>query len=326
MNSDRPTILVSQVLVDSLLEKLRQRFPQVDFLPVPSEGQLPEGVGRASGFFRSAMKQELFEELLLKAPDLRWVHITAAGFDWLMSDNVRERLNDGRLTLTRSANSYNVPIGEYVIGAMFLLAKGFPAAIEAQKRAEWTNPGSREIGGSKVGIIGAGAIGSEIAWRARALGAHVAGIRRSPEPMEHFDTVQGLDAIDEVLSTADFVVLAMPLTRETRYMIGERELRLMRKDAFLINIGRGALTREDDVVRALNEEWIAGAVIDVFETEPLPENHPLWNAKNTVLTPHSSFRAEHNHRRLFEEFCANLERVLAGEAPINTMRQPELGY
>ncbi len=323
---NRPTILVSEILVPSLLERLQARFPQVDFLPVPREGELPAGVERATGFFRSAMTQELFEELLVRAPDLRWVHITAAGFDWLMSDNVRRRLEDGSLTLTRSANSYNVSIGEYVIGAMFLLAKGFPAAIAAQERREWTNPSAREIGGSTVGIIGAGAIGGEIAWRARALGAKVTGIRRTPEPMEHFDQVLGTDALDQVLAESDWVVLAMPLTDETRYMITERELRLMKKDAYLINIGRGALTREEDLVTALNEEWIAGAVIDVFEVEPLPEDHPLWGAKNAVLTPHSSFRAENNHLRLFEEFCSNLERFLAGEAPINTMRQPELGY
>src|SRR5690606_38487954 len=126
MSQERSTVLVSETLFSDMKAELQERFPQVDFVGVPSEGKLPPEAFEGVAFFRSAMDQDLFHELLQGAPRLDWVHISAAGFDWLMSDEVRSRLADGRLTLTRSANSYNVSIGEFVIGAMFHLARNFP--------------------------------------------------------------------------------------------------------------------------------------------------------------------------------------------------------
>lgn len=320
------TILITEHLSNNLLPQLQERFPTVEFVTVPMSGELPEAARRAGGFFRGFLPGERLAEVLRQLPELRWLHAASAGLDSILSDYLRERLAAGSLTLTRTAHTFDAPMGEYVIAAMFLLAKQFPAVFAAQQAQEWTRPIGVDVIGSTVGIIGAGNIGREVAWRAKALGTRVLGLRRNPEPMEHFDAVYGVSDLDLVLKESDHVVLAMPLTDETRYMIGERELKLMKDSAYLINVGRGPLIREDDLVRALNEEWIAGAVLDVFEQEPLPAGHPLWSAKNTVITPHSSGNSDSNHGRLLEEFAANLELFMRGEPLNNPIRELELGY
>lgn len=320
------TILLTEHLARNLGERLQQRFPGVRFLTVPAEGELPRGAEEASGFFRGFVSSDRLNEVLEQLPELRWLHVASAGLDGILSDPIRQRIQSGNLTLTRTARTYDMPIGEYVIAAMFLLARKFREVYEAQQRQEWGRPVSLEISGSTVGIIGAGAIGREIAWRAKALGTTVLGVRRNPEPEEHYERMYGMDGLDEVLKQSDYVVLALPLTSETRYLITERELSLMKDSAFLINIGRGALIREADLVPALNEERIAGAVLDVFEEEPLPQGHPLWTAKNTIITPHSSGLATGNHDRLLAEFAANLELFLKGEPLNNPIREVELGY
>lgn len=320
------TILLTEGLSKNLGTRLQERFPDVEFVTVPMSGEMPAAAQRASGFFRGFVPADRLQEVLQQLPNVRWLHAASAGLDGLLSDYLRGRLGDGSLTLTRTANTYDEPMGEYVIASMFLLAKQFPAVMAAQQAEEWTRPIGVDIIGSTVGIIGAGNIGREVAWRAKALGTKVLGLRRNPQPMEHYDEVYGLADLDLVLAESDHVVLAMPLTSETRYMIAERELKLMKESAYLINVGRGPLVREDDLVRALNEEWIAGAVLDVFEQEPLPPGHPLWTARNAVITPHSSGNSDSNGDRLFDEFAANLELFMRGEALNNPIRELELGY
>ncbi len=320
------TILVTEGLAKNLGSRLQERFPEVEFVTVPMSGEMPEAARRATGFFRGFVPADRLQEVLQQLPNVRWLHAASAGLDGLLSDYVRGRLGNGSLTLTRTAHTYDAPMGEYVIASMFLLAKQFPAVMAAQRAEEWGKPIGVDIIGSTVGIIGAGNIGREVAWRARALGTKVLGLRRNPQPMEHYDEVYGVDDLDLVLAESDHVVLAMPLTSETRYMIAERELKLMKESAYLINVGRGPLIREDDLVRALNDEWIAGAVLDVFEKEPLPAGHPLWTAKNTVITPHSSGNSDSNRGRLFDEFAANLERFIAGAELNNEIRELDLGY
>lgn len=325
MTAPTTTVIISENLFERI-PALEERFPGVSFLTVPlSGGSLLPGYAAADAMFRSAMDEDLFDEILGAAPNLRWVQISAAGFDWMGGPVLDACIADG-LVVTRSERSLNVTMAEYVIGAMLSMARGFPAYHDAQRRREWIRVMGRDVGGSTVAVFGTGAIGGEVAWRASALGARVVGVNRNGTLAEHFDTVIDRHSFRELLTEADYVVLAMPLTPESREMFGAAEFAAMKPTACLVNVGRGALTDEAALVAALEADEIAGAFIDVFVEEPLPAQHPLWSAKNAVVTPHTSYRSDAVDARLAEDFCANLDRFLAGEPLAGTKKQPNLGY
>ncbi|PZG35299.1 hydroxyacid dehydrogenase [Spongiactinospora gelatinilytica] len=319
-----PHVLLSENLSE-MAPWLHEHHPGGRFTVVPDAGPLPADCLDAEVILRSAMNEDLFDDILRAAGKLRWVQITAAGFDWIGGEPLRRRLAEG-LVLTRSAHSYSVPIGEYVIGAALMHSRGFPALRAAQERREWVNTVATDFIGSTMLVFGTGSIGWEVAWRAGALGATVLGVNRTGAPARGFTRVTPVARCLEVLPEADWVVLAMPLTPENRYLIRAEHFAAMKPSAVLVNVGRGALVAEEDLVAALTGGRIAGAVIDVFEEEPLPAASRLWELPRTTLTPHTSFRASGNLRRLYADFCANYDRFLAGEALEGTMRRPELGY
>lgn len=308
-----------------LIPQLRTQYPHCRFTAVPDDGPLREEWLDAEVFLRSAMNEDLFEELLSKSERLRWVQITAAGFDWVGGEMWQRRIDEG-LLYTRSPNSYNVPIAEYVIGAVLMHGRAFPALRQAQQRHEWVRIVARDVIGSTMLVFGTGGIGGEVAWRARALGATVVGVNRTGTAVDGFDTVVAFGEHRALLADADAVVLAMPLTSENRYFFDAAHFAAMRDSAVLVNVGRGALVVEDALVEAMRGGHIGGAVLDVFEEEPLPPRHRLWDLPNTVVTPHTSFRGSGNLQRLGADFCANLDRYLAGEPLLGTKRQPDLGY
>jgi phosphoglycerate dehydrogenase-like enzyme len=319
-----PHVLLTPNLA-SLLPQLRDRYPQCRFTPVPDDERVLEEYLDAEVILRSAMNEDLFDALLSKCDRLRWIQITAAGFDWVGGDILRRRLDEG-LVYTRSGNSYNVPIAEYVIGAVLQHSRAFATLRAAQDRREWTSVVARDLIGSTMLIFGTGGIGREVAWRARALGVTVIGVNRAGTPAEGFDRVEPFADHLASLPEADSVVLAMPLTAENRYFFGSERFAAMKETAILVNVGRGALIAEDALVEAMGHDRIAGAVLDVFEEEPLPADHRLWGLPRTVVTPHTSFRGSGNLGRLYDDFCANFDRYLAGEPLAGTKRQPELGY
>ncbi|WP_166355236.1 D-2-hydroxyacid dehydrogenase [Phytoactinopolyspora limicola] len=323
-----PLVLVSERFAGFMIPRLSEAYPDLAFGEIAlSDGTMRDEYLDAQIMLRSAMNEDVFRAVLDTSERLRWVQITAAGFDWLASDQLTRRVESGGLLVTRSVNSFNVPIAEYVVAAMFTVARRFPEFYEHQRVRHWQwGVEAGEIGGSTVGVFGTGAIGREVAWRCRALGARVIGVNRSGTPVEHFDAVVGRESFADVLPESDYVVLAMPLTPETHHMFQASELKLMKPDAVLINVGRGALVKEADLLEALNQQWIAGAVIDVFDEEPLGAQSPLWTARNALLTPHTSFRAVNNPQRLLADFQANLDRFLAGRPLLGMMKEPALGY
>lgn len=322
---ERTTVLVSENLVETMGSHV-DRYPQVDFIEVPLRRyHWDDRYAEANVVFRSGVEEELFEQILQTADGLDWVQISAAGFDWMGGPTMERRIEAG-LQVTRSWNSYNSSIAEYVIGSMLLMARQFPVLAAAQQRKEWIRVTGSEIAGSTVGIFGTGAIGSEVAWRVSALGAATVGVNRSGAPVQGFDEVVGQAAIDEVLPRCDYVVLAMPLTSESRHTFTAERFALMKDTAILVNVGRGALIDDDALIAATTNGTIAGAVLDAFVEEPLGEQNPLWSAPNVVITPHCSFRTDRIMERLCVDFTQNLDRYLAGEPLIGTMREPALGY
>lgn len=258
------------------------------------------------------------------APRLRWIQLTSAGADRLLNSGFIE----GGVAVTTVSGLHATPIGEFVLSAMLMFAKGAPQTMRAQLKHEWARFAPRELRGSTVGIVGFGHIGAEVGRLAQAFGCRVIATKRSAAPGE---TSPGADEIlpatdlHRLLGESDYVVLSMPLTPETRGMIGERELRAMRPGAVLVNIARGAVIVEADLIRALDEGWIAGAALDVFVQEPLPATSALWDKENVIVTPHISGGTQIYNERAVEIFADNLRRYLAGD-PLRNVVDPARGY
>lgn len=259
---------------------------------------------------------------LAEAPRLKWIHTCTAGFDWLMVPELAER----GLLVTRSGYSLNIAMGEFVIGYMFLMAKNFRHYLTAQAAHRWESIEQEEIGGKTVGIVGAGAVGQEIAKRAVALGMRVIGTKRTPEPQPNFEQVLPSSDLPVLLRESDFLVLAAPLTSETQGLLGREQFAMMKPTAYLINVARGAMCVEDEMIEALKTGVIAGACIDAFETEPLPADSPLWDLDNVVLTPHCSYRSPLTMTRALEQFKTNLALYLKGEPLLHPLKDMALGY
>ncbi len=265
-------------------------------------------------------------DILERAPMLKWLQLTSAGVDRLIDAPVVRSFS---VEVTTASGIHAVPISEFVIGAILAFAKGFPGALKAQAEGRWSPYLAEELEGKTVGVLGIGAIGSRVADLAHAFGARVLAVRRSVGTRQKGDgrVEEFLPPADlpYFLGESDYVVVAVPLTDESRHMIGEPELRSMKPAAVLINIARGAVIDEEALTRALKEGWIAGAALDVFEREPLPADSELWQLPNVLLTPHVSGGTPRYMERAIELFCDNLHRHLEGRTLRNVV-DPERGY
>ena len=318
----RLTVLVTSIYQPEHLAGLRASFPDVRFVQLTQDGAVPADGTKAEVLLRCYMSKPALRRVLTEAPGITWIHTCTAGFEQLLIPEIVER----GLRVTRSANTQNVPMAEFVVGYLFLVSKRFPAQLRSQAKHEWHPPDPDELGGKTIGIVGAGAVGVEVARRCAALGMRVIGTKRTPAPLPHFDRVMPPDGVPALLAESDFVLLAVPLTVETQGMIAEAQLRMMKPTAWLINVARGALIVEADLIRALRERWIAGACLDAFVQEPLPPESPLWDLDSLILTPHSSYSSPLGMPRGLEEFNANLRRYLNGQPLANPLKDPVLGY
>jgi phosphoglycerate dehydrogenase-like enzyme len=244
---------------------------------------------------------------------LRWFHTFSAGTD----AGVFQAMIDRGTILTNSSGASAPSIAQYVLAMMLYRTKPIEQWRSKQARAEWSQVQTAgELTGQTCGIIGIGSIGGEVARLAQAFGMRTVGMRRSEKKARFLDEQVRANQLSRLLSQSDFVVIACPLTKETEGLIGERELRAMKPTATLINVARGRVVDEGALIRALKEDAIASAVLDVFTFEPLPENSPLWSMSNVIVTPHNSGFSPLNMGRMIDIFLENLTRFTAG----NTLR------
>ena len=310
---------------DSRLARWREQFPQLEIDSVEDAALLPAALAEAEIFVGWRLPPEHFGA----APQLRWVHSASAGIE----DCLYPELVSSAVLLTNSTGLHAICIPEHVLAQMLVLARNFHEAQRRQERAEWNRfaviaygAGVRELHGSALAILGAGPIGANLARMAAGLGMRVRIMRRDPgRAVAGAEAVCGPERLHELLGWADFVVLAVPLTGETRNLIGEAELRAMRADAFLINIARGEVIDEAALVRCLRAGGLAGAALDVFEKEPLPAEHPFWSLPNLVITPHISGYTATYFDRMLAMFEDNLSRYLEGR-PLRNVVDKQLGY
>lgn len=259
------------------------------------------------------------DRLLQRAPRLKWVHLAGTGIDAHLSSGIF----DADLTVTNSRGIVAIPIAEHTLAFILMLAKDAPRLLDNKKKKNWDPFATREVRDRTVGIIGLGAIGSEVARLARGIGMRVVATRRSAERRE--SDVSGVDELYpsrellSMLAESDFVVVAAPLTAETKKMIGVTQLKAMKPGAYLINVARGQIVDQLALVKALKGRWIAGAALDVFEAEPLPADSKLWELPNVILSYHMAGFADRHSQRVLAMFNENLRRYLAGEPMLNVV-------
>jgi phosphoglycerate dehydrogenase-like enzyme len=308
---------------------LRERFPQHTFLHARTSEEALELAGAADIMFTAVLRPNVFEA----APKLQWIHSPAAGLEFILFPAVIE----SPVLVTNSRGLSADTIAEHILTVVLALFRKLPMAVEAQRSREWAqasivaDPPLRTIVGSRVLIVGLGAIGLAAAQRFASLGAQVDAVRRRPELPKPgaVDHVVSTERLIDLLPRADVVILAAPETAATRHLIGARELAAMRRGSLLVNVSRGALVDETALVSALTaprgDRTLAAAALDVFEREPLPAENPLWSLPNVLITPHlAGFRPDH-WDAVCSVFAENLHRFDTGQALLNVVDKRE-GY
>lgn len=254
--------------------------------------------------------EDITEDIIAQFPQLKWIQVISAGVERMPLQALQQK----DILVTNARGIHRTPMAEYTLGVMLQHVRRLPEFFGNQKQQHWDrSPRIDELAGKTVGILGAGAIGSEIARKAQAFDMHVIGMNQSGEVVPHFDEMYSFAQMDTILQQSDYVVVILPHTPKTVGIIGERELRLMKPTAVLINIARGTIVSEDALHTALQEQWIEAAYLDVFTAEPLPADHPLWTAPNCWITPHISGRSPHYMARALAIFEQNLHLFTQGE-------------
>jgi D-2-hydroxyacid dehydrogenase (NADP+) len=253
----------------------------------------------------------VYDDAILDA-DPTWVHSIQAGVDRFPLDEFEAR----GVPLTNSTGIHGTGVGESVLGTMLMLARRLHRYRSSQERREWDRPDWDEpftLRGESCCVVGLGTLGRGIAARADAVGMDVSGVKRTPTPTDHADPVYPATELHEAIADARFVALSVPLTNRTEGLVGAAELARMRADAYLVNVARGGVVDQSALVTALEEGEIAGAALDVFETEPLPADSPLWAMDDVVVTPHASAATREYYERIAALVRENLRRLDAGE-------------
>jgi len=333
-------------------ERIHRDFPQIEVDQRNTYKNVEEHIRDAEIFFGWSLRGEQVRA----AKKLRWIHSTAAAVHQLMSPELRA----SDVVVTNARSVHGPVVAEHAIGLMFALAKCLPAAVRYQQQQVWAqeqvscqHPHPTELAGSTLGLIGYGAIGSEVARSAAALGMRVLVVRQHPDknnnalssrasapgvgarveaspersrrgPLPTIETL-GLDLLDEVMAQSDFLVLAAPLTEKTRHIINAERLARMKPAAYVINVARGALIDEAALTEALRNRRIGGAALDVFDQEPLPAGSPLWELDNLLITPHTAATTDKMWERHYALIKENLRRYLASE-PLLGLVDKQVGY
>jgi phosphoglycerate dehydrogenase-like enzyme len=299
------------------VERLRREFPAHTFLHAINSDRTLELIADADAAFSA----QIMRPHLAAGRRLRWIHSPAAGVGGMLYPEMVE----SPIVVTNARGVSADTIAEHVLAVTLAFFRRLPHAWRSQVAHEWaqeaiSKAGNRQISGSRVIVIGLGAIGLAVARRMTLLGAQVVGLRRNAA--HHLDDVAEVastDRLHDFLPTADVVVVAAPHTRDTRQLIGAPELRRMSRDAILINVSRGPLIDEAALLEALRQESIGGAALDVFVDEPLKPDSPFWSLPNVLITPHTSGSRIDYWDRALELFADNLRRFEKGRPLVNVV-------
>lgn len=314
------------VAPESFAQRLRAEFPQMEIVRLTNYAGIETKIADADVLFTQSLTAEQF----LSAKKLRWIHSPAAAVHLFMYPE----LINSDVILTNARDVHAPVVAEQVMAMMFAIARRIPESVRFQLKHVWAQGifwdeglSPTELGGATLGLVGLGSIGGNVASRASAMGMKVIAVREHadrPKP-EHVDEVLPTSQLDKLLSRSDYVVLSPPVTPATRGMIGRAQLAAMKKDGYLINVGRGPLVDEAALIEALREHRIAGAALDVFDQEPLPPDSPLWDLENLLILPHTGGMTNKMWDRHYAVFAENLRRFLSHQ-PLLAVVDKKLGY
>jgi len=306
--------------------RLEDEFPQLQVVQRNSYEGIEEHLKNAEVIFTISLRPEQFAA----ARSLRWIHAPTAAVHQFMFP---EMIN-GDVVLTNSTEVHGPVVAEHVMALIFALAKKIPQATFFQQKSIWSQEAMwmegtrlREVAGATLGLIGLGSIGRRVARMAYAMGMRVIGVREHVEKgrPEGVEAVFPPSKLDDMLKESDYVVVAAPLIAATEKLINAARLAVMKRDAFVINVGRGPQVDDAALIDALRSRRIAGAALDVFEHEPLPADSPLWGVENLLITPHTGGLTDKLWPRHYELFSDNLRRYLAGQ-PLRFVVDKQKGY
>jgi phosphoglycerate dehydrogenase-like enzyme len=319
-------VLVPSTVHDELLPLIAAIDSAIVLLPYTEESETVPHADEAEAVFRWIAGKR-YADFFRSGSRVRWLHTASAGIDHVVTLQIREHVERGALIITDSGPAFTICIGEFVLAWMLAVAHRIPESLAQQQNGVWKWITHEELHGQTVGIIGLGPLGRGIAARCRAMGMRTLGLRRRPESVPEADeTLTGADGLTRLLTESDWVVIAAALTEETRSLLGESELALLKPTARLINVARGPLVDEAALINVLQTGKIAGACLDVFHQEPLPADNPLWSLPNVYITSHNAPGWTPGlRRRQLDLFVQNLRRFRTGE-PLEGIVDVVRGY
>ena len=263
------------------------------------------------------------KDILLKGHRLKWVQALSVGVDAVP---LKELMDQGAV-VTNGKGIHRIHMAEYAIAAMVMLARSMHLLMQRQFKGQWDRKSLQgEINGATLGILGLGTIGEEVARKAQFMGMRVIGLKNHPRQVPHVEQVVGMDAIEWLFSESDYIVNLLPGTPATEHLINRALLEKMKPEACLINMGRGSTIQETDLIEVLRQGKIRAFWSDVFEEEPLPENSPLWQMENVVITPHICGESTKYMEKAMEIISHNLQVYLSGEGTMMNLVDPQKGY
>jgi phosphoglycerate dehydrogenase-like enzyme len=299
--------------------RLRERFPHVTFTHALTDADAFSAIHSAD----VALASRLSVEIVANAPRLRWVHSTAAAVGILPLKELAAR----NIAVTNSRGIQAATMAEFVMGGLLMISRRFHLMFEAQRERRWIqNDLTRDVWpwslrGRQMTIVGLGTIGREVAQRAHAFGMRVTAIRRKVHEMKpaFVDRIAGPEELDDTLRGCDVLVISAPSIAETDRLIGAERLALLNHGAILINVARGKIVDEVALIAALQSGYLGGAVLDVFEREPLEPQNPLWALPNVIISPHVSGVRPDHWDDVIDLFSENLDRFERGEPLLNAV-------
>jgi phosphoglycerate dehydrogenase-like enzyme len=312
--------LINFELPDPYFHQLQQNYPQLDWVRCTDSEKLP-ALLKETEILLTFLQCD--RKMIDAAPQLKWIQAISAGVDYMPLDEIRRR----GIVLTNGRGIHKIHMAEYVVAAMINLARGFHLMFRNQLQKKWERSvPQEEIHGATVGIIGLGAIGAEIAKKAALMGMRVIGVKRIPGPVDHVEEVHAPDDMAAVFRRSDYIINLLPYTQETEKLIDQRFFDQMKPTACFINIGRGRTVNEDNLIEALRNKKIRAMVSDVYYTEPLPPESPLWDLDNVILTPHVCGVSPQYMARAMQIIEDNLNVYLSGQGEMINLVDMQAGY
>ncbi|MBN1231689.1 MAG: D-2-hydroxyacid dehydrogenase [Anaerolineales bacterium] len=333
-------VLIAFNISEKRAKKIEEQFPSINLHVVPAKTaeEIPDDLWEKT----EVLYTENVFPVQSKAPALRWIQLNWAGIDGFTDIPI---LYDKRISVTNMSGANAIQVAEFIIAMILALGHHIPKLIANQKESEWPKDKWQqlqpvELFGSTVGIIGYGSIGRQVARLSHSAGASVLATKKdmmnpkdtgyTPENVgdpegDYFQRLYPVQAVSSMVSDCDFVVVTTPLTKETTGLVNEKVLQKMKSSAFLIDISRGGIVNHNALIDALKNGVIAGAALDVFPEEPLPEDSPLWKMDNVIISPHNSGNSKEYMKRAVDLFSENLSRYL-DKTPLYNVVNLEKGY